>query len=424
MRILDHDDGGVDHRPDGDGDAAQAHDVGVDAERPHADEGGEDGDRQHQDGDECRTQMQQEDDADQRDDQAFLGQRPLEGIDGAVDQFRTVIDRLDAHPLGQPGADFGDLGLEVVDHLQRILTVARHGDAGHHLALAVQLGQTAPLIGHQLDAADVGDAHRRAVLRLQHQILDVLPATQIAATAHHVFGLRHLQRAPADIAVGIADHLGDAHQRDAVRLEFRWIDRHLILLHEAADARHLGDPRRLGQLVAQIPVLQGAQLGQRLVLGQQHVLINPADPGGIRAERRRDALGQLAGHRIDVLQHARPRPVDVGAVLEDHVDEGGAEEGEAAHDLRLRHRQQRGGQRVGDLVLDHLRGLAREFGVQDDLDVGKIRDGVERRLDHRPDAGDDDEQRGEQYQEAVAGRPVDHGVEHVSAGARLAAAAR
>ena len=29
MRVLDHDDGGIDHRADGDGDAAEAHDVGA-----------------------------------------------------------------------------------------------------------------------------------------------------------------------------------------------------------------------------------------------------------------------------------------------------------------------------------------------------------------------------------------------------------
>jgi hypothetical protein len=219
-------------------------------------------------------------------------------------------------------------------------------------------------------------------LRLQHQVLDVSPAAQIAAAAHHVLGLGHFQRAAADIAVGIADHLGDAHQRDAVGTQFDRIDGHLILLDEAADARHFGDTGRLGQLVAQVPVLQRAQLGQRLVLGQHGVLIDPADAGRIRAQRRRDALGQLAGDRIDVLQHPRARPVDVGAVLENDIDEGRAEEGEAAHDLGFRHREQGGGQRIGDLVLDHLRRLAGEFGVQDDLHVGEIGNGVERGFDH------------------------------------------
>ena len=46
--------------------------------------------------------MQQEDDADQRDDQAFLDQRARERFDGAVDQVRAVVDRFDRHALGRP----------------------------------------------------------------------------------------------------------------------------------------------------------------------------------------------------------------------------------------------------------------------------------------------------------------------------------
>ena len=38
VRVLDHDDGRVDHRADGDGDAAQAHDVRADAEHLHGHE--------------------------------------------------------------------------------------------------------------------------------------------------------------------------------------------------------------------------------------------------------------------------------------------------------------------------------------------------------------------------------------------------
>jgi hypothetical protein len=40
--VLDHDDRGVDHRADGDGDAAQRQDVGVDALPAHDGEGGQD----------------------------------------------------------------------------------------------------------------------------------------------------------------------------------------------------------------------------------------------------------------------------------------------------------------------------------------------------------------------------------------------
>ena len=52
--------------------------------------------RQHDDGDQRAAHMQQEHDADERDDEALLDQRALERVDGAVDQVGAVVDRLDA----------------------------------------------------------------------------------------------------------------------------------------------------------------------------------------------------------------------------------------------------------------------------------------------------------------------------------------
>src|SRR3712207_7297721 len=51
----------------------------------------------------------------------------------------------------------------------------------------------------------------------------------------------------------------------------------LVLLDEAADAGDLGHPLGLGELVAQVPVLQRAQLGQRAVLGEHHVLVDRSE---------------------------------------------------------------------------------------------------------------------------------------------------
>ena len=59
----------------------------------------------------------------------------------------------------------------------------------------------------------------------------------------------------------------------------------LFELDEAANRSHLAHPLRFGQLEADEPVLQRAQLGQRQVLGLHHVLVDPADAGRIRAER-------------------------------------------------------------------------------------------------------------------------------------------
>ena len=97
------------------------------------------------------------------DDQRLLDQRALQRFDGALDQFRAVVDGADAHALGQAaGVISASFVLDVGDHLQRVLAVARHGDARHHLAFAVEFGDAAPLVGHQLDAGDVANQHRRA----------------------------------------------------------------------------------------------------------------------------------------------------------------------------------------------------------------------------------------------------------------------
>ena len=43
--------------------------------------------------------------------------------------------------------------------------------------------------------------------------------------------------------------------------------------------------------------------------------------------------------------------------------------------------------RIGDLVLDHLRRLAGILGVDDDLGVGEVGDGIERHMADRIEAG-------------------------------------
>ena len=52
-------------------------------EQLHGDERHQDADRQHQDRDQRAADVQQEHDADQRDDDALLEQRALERVDGA-----------------------------------------------------------------------------------------------------------------------------------------------------------------------------------------------------------------------------------------------------------------------------------------------------------------------------------------------------
>ena len=138
----------------------------------------------------------------------------------------------------------------------------------------------------------------------------------------------------------------------------------------------------------------------------------PADAGGVRAEAGRDALGQTAAQAAEVFEHAAARPVGIGAVLEDDIDEGEAVERIAAHDLGLGHREHLGGDGIGDLVLDDLRRLARPLGVDDDLHVGQVGDGVQRDVPHRVNAAQHQRHRPQQDDELVLEREIYDAFEH------------
>ncbi len=171
-------------------------------------------------------------------------------------------------------------------------------------------------------------------------------------------------------------------------------------------------PSALESGKADHPVLQRAQFRERHLLGDDRILIDPADTGRVRTERRRDAGRQTLGRGIEIFEHAASRPIGIGAVLEDDVDEGDAEEGEAAHHLRPRHGQHRRRQRIGDLIFDDLRRLPRIFRVDDDLDIGEIGNGVERQCMKRIETCANGESGPDENQDEIAGGPGDKTCDH------------
>ena len=100
---------------------------------------------------------------------------------------------------------------------------------------------------------------------LDHDLLEVGDALDIAAAAHGKLRLGDLDGAAADIHVAVADRVSDLGERDAERLQAARIDHDAILLDEAADARDLGDAFRLGETEADGPILDGAKLGEALL---------------------------------------------------------------------------------------------------------------------------------------------------------------
>ncbi len=85
VRVLDHHDRRVDHGANRDGDAAEAHDVRAEAQQFHRAECHQHADRKHQNRYQCAAEVNKENDADQRDDDALLEQRVFERFDSGVD---------------------------------------------------------------------------------------------------------------------------------------------------------------------------------------------------------------------------------------------------------------------------------------------------------------------------------------------------
>ena len=143
----------------------------------------------------------------------------------------------------------------------------------------------------------------------------------------------------------------------------------------------------------------------------------PSHPVPAKTGRRRAARRHLA----QVLEHSRARPVQIRAVLEDDVDIGVAEEGVPAHRDRFRHGQHRRRQRIRHLVLHHLRCLPGKRGLDDDLHVGEIRQGIDRRFLDRPDTDSSDDQCHDHDQESIRDRPANERSDHCADSRRSSA---
>ena len=377
--VFDLDDRPVDQHADRDGDAGDAHDVD---RHPHVVEGNEG--QQHRDGDRDDRHhrgrgMPEEKKDHQRDDDHLDDELVLERPDRPVDEVGAVVGRNELDPFRQRRLQFLHLRLDPVDDVERVLAVAHHDDAAHVVAQPVEVGDAAPDLGAERHVADILQQDGNpAGARLHHHVFEVGRVLYIPASPHHVLGARELDEASAHLVVGHPDRFGDHGERNAVGRQLVRVDRHLVLLLEAADGCDFRHPGNGLEGVAQRPVLVRAELVERMRPGtvDQRVLVDPAHARGVRPQL---GLHSLRQPRLDlghVFQHAGAGPVDVGAVLEDHVHVGEAEVREPPDGLDMRSAQQRRHDRVRHLVLDDVGGPV-PLRVDDDLRVGQVRQRVE-----------------------------------------------
>ena len=204
-------------------------------------------------------------------------------------------------------------------------------------------------------------------------------APRVPRPANHVLAAGELHQPAAHLVVALANRRRRPGRAAGCRpTSLCGIDRHLVLADEAADRRHLRHARHGLERVAHRPVLIGPQLVGVVRAGaiDEGVLEDPADAGRVGAEFGLHAVRQPRLDLRQVLDDARPGPVEVGAVLEDHVDVGEPEVRVPAHGLHARRAEQRAGDRIGHLVLDDV-GRPVPPRVDDDLGIRQVGQRVE-----------------------------------------------
>ena len=183
--------------------------------------------------------MQKEDDRDGSNDQTFLKQSALQRLNRRFNQGRTVIDRHDFRALRQRFLHIGKCYLCIFDHGQRIRPDPLQHNAAGNFALAVQLGDAAPFIGHDLHLGDIDEAQRHARLGHQGDVFNIGHVSQIAAPAHHKFKFGYFDRTAARIHIAVTHRLADIGQSHALSPHPGRIHDDGILFDEATDAGNL-----------------------------------------------------------------------------------------------------------------------------------------------------------------------------------------
>lgn len=91
--------------------------------------------------------------------------------------------------------------------------LAHDDDAADYVTLSVVVGNSAPHLWAECDAAHVFDRDRCPVVDLQHQLLEIGDRLHIAPTAHHVLASRHFDQATAHVVVPAAHGVDDRFER-------------------------------------------------------------------------------------------------------------------------------------------------------------------------------------------------------------------
>ena len=105
MRVFHHDDGGIHKYPYGNGDPAQAHDVGGNFQIVEENKGDQNCARERENNDKGTGEVKEKDYADDTDDNEENDDLIAQGADCLINEIGPVIGGDDLHSLGEAGRD-------------------------------------------------------------------------------------------------------------------------------------------------------------------------------------------------------------------------------------------------------------------------------------------------------------------------------
>ena len=417
-RILGDDNRGIDEHADGDGDPRQAHDVRGDPGVIHRQERHQHRERQRQRDDENRSDVQQKECLHERDEDDFLEQRAPKRVGRLRDQRGAVVEGNNLHARRQASRDLIDTRLDGIDDLLCVRAAAHDDDAADGFVAAFDERRHAERIA-DVDGAELTHVDRHTPRRGDDDVLEIRDRLHQADAPHdgpRAVGFEHVA---ADVLVAVADGFDHAAEREVVVAEANRIDVDLILLHVAADGGDFGDARHRVQLIADEPVLQRAQVAKGKPIAVNGVPEHVANACRVGPEYRHRAFRHLAAEQAQTLEHAAAREILIDLVLEDDVDHREAERRLRSDDAHAGEPAQVDGERIADLVFDLLRAVAGPVGEDNDLVVGEIGNGVDRRRRRGPPAPDGERHRQPDDSGAVLQRQFDNAVHHEGGGVSI-----
>ncbi len=98
------------------------------------------------------------------------------------------------------------------------------------------------------------------------------------------------------------------------------------------------------------------------------------------------ALGQTPADLLQVLDDTRACPVEIGAVLKNHIDVRITKHRLRANSFDMRGSKQDGDDRIGHLVFDNIGWFTRPARMNNHLHVRNVWEGIQRYVLQRPDS--------------------------------------